>query len=633
MLQTVNDPAKGEPIEPGRLRPAPRRAKTHPAVTTPEPVVPDQQFLDVVRVLWRRRRMILTVAVLGAVLAIAVGLSIPPRYTAVAEIAVEPPQRNAAGVRPLPTEEEMIIDTHIARLSSRDQMARVLDSLVPGDAASAQPAPLPVDAGEPIEPASNLDDGWSLAEFARRLEMWSGFGEKRSASLTVRQLEHDSKILQTRRSRLISIAFTSKNPEQAAAVTNRIAEIYVDARNTQKREWMTLELARISERIGGLKEEAENARSAAQVLATLVRRQDELRSEIEFISPDVSVSSFAKAPERPSSSNPLLFILPASLIFAIGACAFGVVRDRLDHGLRSERDVSEALGVPCIGLVPKTARMGAVRRYKHLLKEPFSAYSEAIRATAATLRITAKSRHSKVVLISSSVPMEGKSTLALSLATYLSGVGRRVLLVDLDSRRGSFLAELHAASRTEEGSRDLHFHNRAPADSIRHIADVGLDYLPIQRNSVDPLLFASEHLPRLIRQWRDDYDCVIIDGPALLGAAEARSLPLLADRVLFAVKWAGTKREVARSATRLLREASGLGKEWSEVTTAILTQVDVKRHAQYRFGDAGELTLRYRRYYARGLKAWRSKAPPKGSAPGDQRPPAAPGKPVAFPAE
>lgn len=633
MLQTVDDHIKGEPIEPERLRSVARRVKRRPTATAEVPIAQEQQFLDVLRVLYRRRRMILTVALVGALLAVAIGLAVPPRYTAIAEIAVEPPLQSSVGGRAVSLEEEMNIDTHIARLSSRDQMARVLDSLLPAGAASAEPAQPAADVHEAVDPALNLGIGLSLDEFRRRLKIWTGFGQTPSASLTLPQLERDAKILQTRRSRLISVAFTSKSPEQAAAVANRITEIYVDARNLQKRQSMDLELARIGERISGLKQEAENARSAAQTLLILTKRQDELRGEIESITPDLKVASVAKAPDRPSSSNPLLFIFPASILCAIGACAFAVVRERLDGSLRSERDVSDALGIPCVGLVPKTRRMAAVRRYKYLRKEPFAPYSESIRAVAATLRIAAKGRRCKVVLISSSVPLEGKSTLALSLATYLSGLGRRVLLVDLDLRQGSFLAPLQQSERSNEGFRDRQVPSRSPSDSILHIADVGLDYLPVQRNSIDPLLFVSEYLPRSIRQWRDDYDCVIIDGPPLLGTAEARLLPLVADSVLFAVKWADTRREVAQNAIRLLRETSGLGREWSELTTAILTQVDMKQHARYRFGDAGELALKYRKYYARCLRAWRAPAPAKGLVASPQRRPAAQGETPALPAE
>jgi uncharacterized protein involved in exopolysaccharide biosynthesis len=585
MLQTVDDRAKGEPGDPHRTRSEAGRPLPVPA---PQPVEQEQHVIDVLRVLYRQRWMILTVAIAGALLAIAVGLSIAPRYTAVAEIAVEPSPRSAVGGRAVSAEDEMIIDTHIARLSSRDQMARVLDSLYPSEPASAEPQAAPAaEAEEPVGPGLSERVAGIAEELARRLKLWSGFGEKRGTELSLRQLERDAKIVQARRSRLISVAFTSTSPQQAASVANRIAELYVEARNLQKQDWLRAELARVGERIGGLRDEAQNARAAAQTLVILLRRQDELRAEIEFVSPDISISSVAKAPERPSSSNPLLFILPAALICAIGACAFAVIRSRLDHALRSERKVSDALGLPCIGLVPKTARMAAERRIHGLLEEPFSPYAEAIRAIAATLRVVAGAPRADVVLITSSVPQEGRSTLALSLATFLSNLGRRVLLVDLDARPGTYLAALPSSA---------------------------FDYRPVQRNRIDPVLFAGDHLPRLIRQWRDEYDCVVIDGPPLLGAAEARLLPALADKVLFAVKWGDTRREVAQSGIRLLQAAGGPSQEWAETTTAVLTQVDARRHAQYRFGDAGELTLRFRRYYAHAIKAWRSPPPADAAA-------------------
>ncbi len=612
MLQTIDEHAKGVRAEPNRPQQAVGKRSR---ALTPPPVAQDLHLLEVLRVLYRRGRMILTVTVLGAILATVVGLLIAPKYTAIAEIAVEAPQGSSGG-RLLPAEEETIIDTHIARLSSRDHLARVLDSLSSGPGAKTVSPSTGVDAA--ADPASNQRGGLSFGDLASRLKMWSGIGRKRGTALNVLQLERGSKIMQTRRSRLISVAFTSKSPQQAAALANRIAQLYVDAQNEQKRASMKLELARVGERIAGLKNEAEGTRSAAQVLVDLVRRQDELRGQIEFISAEVTVASLAKTPERPSSSNPLLFILPAFIICAIGASAFAVIVDRLDHGLRSERDVSDALGIPCIGLVPKTAQMGAVRRYQYLLAEPFSAYSEAIRSAAATLKIVAEPRESKVVLVSSSVPMEGKSTLALSLAAYVTALGRRVLLVDLDFRQGSFLGEL--SGRTESGILDLHLQNRPSTEFIRHIPDLGLDYLPVPRHRVDPLLFASEQMPRLLRQSRDSYDCVIIDGPPLLGRTEARLLPPLADKVLFVVKWGGTRREVAQNALRLLRDAGCLDKEWSELPTAIVTQVDLKRHARYGFGDAGELRVKYRKYYTGSKKAWRSAAPPAGSISGSRRP-------------
>ena len=587
------------------------------------PVVQDQHFLDVVRVLYRRKRMILTVAFLGALLAAVVGLLIAPKYTAIAEIAVAPPEGSAGG-RVLSLGEEITIDTHIARLESRDQMARVLDSLSPRtDVKTVSP---PTGVAAPADPTSNPGRGLNFEELMRRLKTWSGFGGKANRTLNVDQIERYSRISQAGRSRIITVEFTSKSPQQATAFANRIVQLYVDAQYEQKRALLNLELARLDKRIAELRSEAKGTRSAAQALVDLMGRQDELSRDLEFISADVSVSSLAKAPERPSSSNPLLFIIPASIICAIGASSFAVIVDRLDRGLRSERDVSDALGIPCIGLVPKIARKSAARPHQYLLAKPFSAYSEAIRSAAATLTIVAKSAESKVVLISSSVPMEGRSTLALSLAAYVSALGRRVLLVDLDFRKGSLPGGLFG--RTESEILDLHLHDRPLGEIIQQIPGLGLDYLPMPR-SADPLaLFASEHIPHLLRQARNSYDCVIIDGPPLLGMAEARLLPALADKVLFVVKWAETRREVAQNALRLLRDAASLDKEGSELPTAIVTQVDLKRHAQYRFGDAGELSVKYRKYHTRSMKAWPATAPPAGSTSNSRRPSVSPDAPA-----
>src|SRR5258708_7788385 len=83
--------------------------------------------------------------------------------------------------------------------------------------------------------------------------------------------------------------------------------------------------------------------------------------------------------------------------------------------VRSEQETGDALGISCIGLVPLLPRTHAIRPYQYLLTEPFSAYAEAIRSAVATLGLAAGSaRTCEVVLISSSVPGEGKTTLALS---------------------------------------------------------------------------------------------------------------------------------------------------------------------------------------------------------------------------
>jgi Mrp family chromosome partitioning ATPase len=199
----------------------------------------------------------------------------------------------------------------------------------------------------------------------------------------------------------------------------------------------------------------------------------------------------------------------------------------------------------------------------------------------ATLRMT-EPGNAKVVLISSSVPGEGKTRFAQSLAAYIGFFGRSVLLVGLDFRKGSRVGEFNDRQIVE-----LALQSRPPVELIRHIAEAGFDYLPMSGYRLDPLT-ATEQMADLVRQLRERYDYVIIDGPSVLGAVEARLLPSIADRLLLVVKWGSTRRKVAQNALDLLRKSGGLNKEHSDLAMAVATQVDLKRHARYHYGDAGE---------------------------------------------
>ena len=611
-------------------------------------------FNQVVAILRRRSPLILTIAGIGMVLATVVGLLIPPKYTAMAQLVIEAPAGSSAERAPGVSALDESIDTHVTLLSSRDHLQRVIDSLLqdpefrPAARASADPEPtLGAGGGAPQSVAldhqagSTATETMGLNELKRRLNIWLGVF-RRSGSTAVpplEEFERNTRAIQERRSRVISVAFTSTSPEKAAAFANRIVQLYVDRLTEQKQASASREMARLDERIaeakyeteragvavqkaiqqrhgseqnaiseereadGQLRELLRHAGTSAQLYDSLLRRRKEMRDRQETVAPGVGIHVLAGVPNRPSSHNPTLFIFPAFIVLAIGGGWLAVVLEQLDRGLRSEQETGDALGISCIGLVPLLPRTHAIRPYQYLLTEPFSAYAEAIRSAVATLGLAAGSaRTCKVVLISSSVPGEGKTTLALSLAAYLGMLGRRVLLLDLSSGQGSPLGEFDDAA--ERGIADLPLQNRLTAQLIRRVAEAGLDYLPIAGYRLDPLvLFAREQMQRLVRQLRESYDCVIIDGPPVLGSVEARLLSSIVDKLLLVVKWGSTRREVAQNALSLLRDSGCLDKDRSDLAIAIVTQVDLKRHARYRYGDVGEFLAKHRKYHSRFIKA------------------------------
>jgi uncharacterized protein involved in exopolysaccharide biosynthesis len=581
-------------------------------------------FNQVVVILRRRSSMILAIAGIGVVLAIVAGLLIPPKYTAMAQLVIQAPPDAAAERAPGVSVMDENIDTHVTLLSSRDHLQHVIESLL-RDPEFRSPASSPAEPeptagggvaqsvvpGSPI--GSTVAQMTSLGELKRRLEIWLGAFRRRGSSPvpSLEEFERDTRVIQERRSRVISVGVTSTSPEKAAAFANRIVQLYVDDLMEQKEASTTREMARLEERIAEAKTDAEKAGAAvqeaiqqrhgsdqdassgergaggqlqellrragssAQLYDSLLRRRKEMRDRLETVSPGVGIHLLAGVPDRPSSHNPILFIFPAFMAFAIGGSWLAVVLERLDRGLRSRQETAGALGIPCMGLVPLLSRRYAACPYQHLLAKPFSAYAEAIRSAAATLGLAARAARScRVVLISSSVPREGKTTLAVSLAAYLGILGQRVLLLDLDSGDGRPLDDF-------------------PALPVRHMAQARFEYLPIANCGLDPLtLFAREQIPRLVSKLRESYDCVIIDGPPVMSSVEARLLLPIVDKLLLVVKWGSTRREMVQNALSLLCDTGCPDMVHSNRLITIVTQVDLKKHARYRYGDIGEFPAR-----------------------------------------
>jgi succinoglycan biosynthesis transport protein ExoP len=603
----------------------------------------DLHFVQLACILRRRSRLILTVAAVGAMLAAAVGLLIPPKYTATAQIVVEPQQVDfvdglAAATR---ATDESAIDTQVTMLSSRDHLRRVIEDLSRGrefraapkaeadpDPLASRPAgdmPSQPTGGEGLAASSASPAGLSNeGELVRRLKVWFGapFTARNAAARELDELERQLKVMQERRSRVISVSFTATSPERAATVVNRIVELHVGRQTEERRAQTSQELNRIGERVAEIEAEGERTGEAMQTILEqrlgsglgagkgasslrelerevagngqtytgLLRRQMEIREQQANIAPDARILSLATPPDRPSSPNPILFVFPALIVFSIGGSLLAVVRERLDRGLRCERDVVDALGIPCIGLVPQLPRCDLARPYHCVLNKPFAAYSEAIRSAVAALQLAATQHAPMTVLISSSVPGEGKTTLAAGIAVYAAHLGRRVLLVDFDFRHPSDLRQLHG--KTDRFVEDLR--DRPPTGLIHRLRDLNLDYLPMPRSSVDPLaLFAGGHVQILMRQLRESYDCVFIDSPPLLGVTEARLLAPLADKCLFVIKWDSTKREVAQKALNLLDHPLRTEKGCALEISAVITQVNLKKHAAYRYGDVAETPAKY----------------------------------------
>ena len=344
-----------------------------------------------------------------------------------------------------------------------------------------------------------------------------------------------------------------------------------------------------------LRELVTAAAAARRRYERLLQRHDELIEQRDGLSPMARLLSRASPPHRPSSHNPVLFVPPGAIASVVFGCLVALMLERMERTMRNESDIRATLGIDCAGMVPRLPRGSASR---HPLSTRNAAYKEAIRSIMVSLQLGwPRQQASRVVLVTSSVPEEGKSTLATSLASFATCAGARVLLLDLDV--GGRVAAWDHSNRAYGTLVELLRRDSIPIDTIRTADGTELDYLPVRRGLAgDPLpLFSPNLVSAFLGRLRNGYDYIIIDSAPVLVVADARLLAAFADRILFVVRWGKTSRDEARGALELLRQASSAYTDTTNPISAVITRVDLKKHARRHYGGNGEALAKYGGYY------------------------------------
>ncbi len=333
----------------------------------------------------------------------------------------------------------------------------------------------------------------------------------------------------------------------------------------------------------------------ARLLDDLQRRREQSIQERDLAASEASVFTLAGTPQRPSSVGPLLLIPPGFIVFSLLGAVIAVGWERLDRSFRNEQDVSKVLGIPCLGLVPEVTRGRLAIRGDRSPSDERPSYQQAIRSVLVTvLELARTEREPRIVLVTSSVPGEGTSTLARSLGSSAARLGQRVLLIDLSQGRSS----LSADGRSHGIDADLMLDDRDDVESgtIRQVDDRGYDYLSGEDIGLDLLGYlVSKSGQQLFPRLRRRYDCVIIDGPPVLASPETRIMASVADAVVIAVRWGETRQEVVWNAVHVLQRSGIASGHVSARLEAVLTRANLPAHARYRHGDAAELLVTYDR--------------------------------------
>jgi polysaccharide biosynthesis transport protein len=346
----------------------------------------------------------------------------------------------------------------------------------------------------------------------------------------------------------------------------------------------------------GLHELERQLEATRTLYNTFVGRLKTLSEQQDALKPSAQIVSTANVPTEPSFPQPKLMVAGGFVGSLTLSLMLAFLVESLDSRLRSVRRLQRLLEVPTLALMPKierSARRRGLTPYTYMLQKPGSAFAEAARAVQTACLLSDVDRPPQLVLVTSSLPDEGKTTLALCLGAAAASNGRKAVVVDLDLHR-SRLREAASQPRRALGLAE-YLSGDCALDEIIHndTRCQGLNTIAVSRRPPRPSsLLTSHRLQDLLQELRRRYSLVVLDTPPLLAVNDTRILARFADAVLFVVRWGKTKEDAAETAMEQLVTSN------AAVIGSVFTQVDVRKHARGVYGGSLQHYSQYESYYA-----------------------------------
>lgn len=281
-------------------------------------------------------------------------------------------------------------------------------------------------------------------------------------------------------------------------------------------------------------------------------------------------------PSKPRRSLITLIAMAAGLMLGI---MLAFLRDMLDNTVHSPAEIEERLEAATLGVVPfvkenKAAAKKGRLAYLGFQEDSQSSFSEALRTIRTGIMLSSLDEPYKLIEVTSSIPNEGKTTVAINLASVL-GQMKRTLLIDGDLRRPSLAKSLgldpHAPGLTNvmAGTAEL-------KDCVHANKEGNFAFLASGQMVISPLeLVSSKKFKDLLDKLKETFDYIIIDTPPAQAVSDALVVGSMADATVYVVKADSTPINVVKTGLSRLRYAN------ANIIGIALNQVDMDKQSNY----------------------------------------------------
>jgi polysaccharide biosynthesis transport protein len=352
-----------------------------------------------------------------------------------------------------------------------------------------------------------------------------------------------------------------------------------------------------------LEREAETARMAYNAISERFRETDKSDKIQESDARIISPATITLDPVKPKKA--LLTIVA----FIFGVLIGGVVaalRDALVKGYLKAEQLQQDTGIMVLSSV---MRLGTkelkiqdktIDVHRYIVQKPLSAFAEALRRirvgveASENLKNLTQTQHRKnnIVMITSSVPSEGKTTISTSYALSAAQSGKRVALIDSDFRRPALTKLLH--KDIQFGLAEYLKQDIPLSDVIYKTEFEGLDFIGIKECPNYPTdLLKTDKCAALFSYLKENYDLVLVDTPPLAAVIDGRVIAEFVDDIVYVTAWEATPRKIVLESLNVLPETLK-----NKIVGLVLNKIDAAKDRQY--GDEygyGYSLKKYASYY------------------------------------